>query len=116
MTKRQHEPELKAQVVAALLTGQSIDAVAETYRIPRSTVGGWSAALNRDNLISDTKKEAIGDLILAYLTTALETLSIQAKAFADREWLKQQSASEVAVLHGVLADKTIRLLEALVAE
>jgi len=116
MSRTVYEPEQKAAVIAALLTGQSINSVAKEYKVPKSTVGGWSQNLDRTDLVPDTKKEAIGDLILVYLSTALETLSIQAQAFADREWLKQQSASELAVLHGVLADKTIRLLEALVAE
>lgn len=41
------------------------------------------------------------------------TLREQVKVFRDPNWLKQQSASEAAVLHGVIADKQIRLLEAL---
>ena len=35
--------------------------------------------------------------------------------FGDPEWLKKQSAGELAVLHGVAVDKGIRLLEALEA-
>ncbi len=59
------------------------------------------------------KKEAIGELLVKYLETNLRTLAAQSAVFADEEWLKKQSASEVAVLHGVIIDKTVRLLEAL---
>ena len=58
-------------------------------------------------------RERIGALIVDYLEQALETLSAQARTFADESWLRKQDASELAVLHGVLADKTIRILEAL---
>ncbi len=33
--------------------------------------------------------------------------------FRDEDWLYKQDASELTVLHGVVSDKTIRLLEAL---
>jgi hypothetical protein len=60
-----------------------------------------------------TKRERIGDLLLEYLETNLETLKAQQVVFRDETWLKQQSASELAILHGVSADKALRLLEGL---
>lgn len=59
------------------------------------------------------KKEAIGDLLVQYLETNLRTLKAQSEVFADPEWLKEQSASEATMLHGVITDKTVRLLEAM---
>ena len=59
------------------------------------------------------KKEAIGDLLVQYLETNLKTLKAQSDVFADPEWIRQQDASEMAILHSVLTDKTVRLLEAL---
>ncbi len=59
------------------------------------------------------KKKKKGVLLLAYLAVTLETLSRQAAFFADEGWLRVQDASTVAVLCGVLADKAVRLLEAL---
>ncbi len=61
----------------------------------------------------NAKKKEIGELILGYLAVSLSTLKKQAAFFADEKWLRKQDASSVAVLHGVLADKVIRLLEAL---
>lgn len=112
--RQSYSEETKAAVMTALLTGQSISQVAAAYRIPEGTVKRWSAAA-RDQLepVRSAKKERIGTLLLAYLETALETLEKQVKIFADEEWLKKQPASELAVLHGVVADKSIRLLEAL---
>ena len=115
--KRSPKPysaDLKAAVMAALLSGQSIGQVARDYHLPKGTVSNWK---NRpSSLKNGTQKSDIGDLVLKYLRTNLEALSAQAEMFKDRTWLSQQSASEVAVLHGVMTDKAIRLLEAMSGE
>lgn len=114
--RREYSDEVKAAVMAALMAGQSISSVAADYRIPEGTVKRWSAA-NREQLepVRSAKRERIGDLLIEYLELNLEALKAQARVFADAEWIKGQAASEVAVLHGVVADKGIRLLEALAA-
>ncbi len=111
-----YSDETKAQVFAALLTGQSVRYVAKEFNIPVGTIKAWkSYRANGHNMavVTTQKKEAIGDLILIYLNELFTTLHKQMKVFADEEWLKQQSAGEAAILHGVIADKGIRLLEAL---
>ena len=116
MAKRVYSDETKAAVMAALLAGQSASSLAREYRIPEGTVKSWqSREVNgsRVAIVATQKKEQIGELIVNYLGELLVTLHAQQKVFQDEKWLKQQSASEVAVLHGVLADKGIRLLEAL---
>lgn len=111
-----YSDETKAQVFAALLTGQSVRYVAKEFGIPVGTIKAWkSYRANGHNMavVTTEKKQAIGDLILIYLNELFITLHAQMKVFANEEWLKQQSAGEVAILHGVIADKGIRLLEAL---
>lgn len=102
--------------MASLLTGQSVGSVAKEYNIPRGTVANWSAKVHQSGLtnVSNTKKgEQIGDLILDYLGENLRSLTLQAKSFSNPEWLRKQTASDAAVLHGVMTDKAIRLIEAL---
>ncbi|MCB9172334.1 MAG: hypothetical protein H6637_05360 [Ardenticatenales bacterium] len=101
--------------MAALLTGQSVSSVAKEYAIPRGTVAGWSAKVNDAGVsaVSNTKKEEIGDLLIAYLRASLAALKVQVEHFSDKAWLTRQTASDLAVLHGVQTDKAIRLLEAL---
>ena len=101
--------ETKAAVLAALLTGQSINSVAREYSIPKGTISNWK---NRGVPNLDAKKD-IGELLIGYLEANLETLRAQVETFRDPAWLKKQTASDAAVLHGVLTDKAIRLLEAL---
>jgi transposase-like protein len=114
---RSYTEEQRAAVMAALLTGQSINAVAREYRIPKGTVSRWNqekgAILSGGPKDTDIKKAQMGELLLDYLGEALRTLRKQVRAVGDENYIKQQPASEIAVLHGVIADKTIRLLEAL---
>lgn len=110
--RREYSPEEKAAVMAALLAGQSVSQAAATYRIPRGTIAAWSGEVRRMQTDPNTKKD-IGDLLVRYLESNLQALTAQMEVFSDRKWLEKQSASEVGVLHGILADKAIRLLEAL---
>jgi transposase-like protein len=107
-----HSDYTRAAVLAALLTGQSISEVAAEYEIPEGTVKRWSAERNEVQLVDPEKKAQIGDLIAVLLERNLRTLTAQATLFADETWLRKQDASGVAVLYGVLMDKTVRILDA----
>jgi len=106
---KHHPPEVKAAAMAALLAGQGTAEVARAYKLPESTVSRWKAKARKEAGRSDD----VGALLLDYLTENLETLRSQARTFRDEAWLKKQSAADAAVLHGVMTDKAVRLLEAL---
>lgn len=114
----EYQPEVKAAVMAALLTGQSVSSVARDYEIPKGTVSGWKKkAFDEVDGVGDdtTQKNEIGDLLMEYLGANLRSLKVQAEHFGDKTWLASQPADSLAVLHGVQTDKAIRLLEALTA-
>lgn len=118
MARRTYPDELKASVMASLLTGQSINVVAEKYNIPKGTVARWASternAMRGDNtMVTAGQRERIGELIIDNVEAMLDTTKDMLNVCKDKEWLKEQSASEVAVLYGVISDKTYRLLEAL---
>ena len=115
MNGKAHSVETKAAVMAALLAGQAASEIARKYNISEGTVRSWKArqAGHPVASVATRSREQIGDLIVNYLEELLVTLHAQQKVFQDEKWLRQQSASEIAVLHGVLADKGFRLLEAL---
>jgi len=111
-----HDDETRAQVMGALLQGQSIDQAAEAYSIPRSTVARWrkkAHGLLGELDAGGTDVQDIGSALLAYLRAGLEAVRKQQDVFSDPTWLRKQSASELAVLHGVQVDKLVRLLTAL---
>lgn len=113
-TRKQYDEQVKAAVMAALLAGQSVSSVAREYKLPKGTVSSWKRQAHREvDNASTQKKDEIGDLLLDYLTASLRTLKAQVEVFGDKTWLTKQPASELAVLHGVITDKAVRLLEGL---
>jgi transposase-like protein len=108
-----HSDEVRAQVIAALLTGQGVTEVAEQYRLPHSTVSRLKSQI-QDKLdeLGRKKKRDFGEKLAEYLEANLNALTAQAKAVSDPAYIKKQAAHELATLHGVMADKGIRLLEA----
>ena len=99
--------------MAALLAGQSMSQVAEAYSLPLGTIKSWSARLRKLQPVEpENGRPSIEELLGTFLEETLITLSVQARHFRDPDWLAKQSASELAVLHGVETDKAVRLLEA----
>lgn len=113
MARRNYSEETKAAAMSALLAGQSVSEVAKKYEIPVGTVKGWRSKAGADQPVPTLKKTKIGELLVEYLETNLATLRVQSEKFGDPSWIEKQPASEMAVLHGVMADKTVRILEAL---
>jgi transposase-like protein len=109
---RHHSDEIKSAVMAALLAGQGVNEVAKQYNVPKQTVSYLKAKLDEKLGQSGLKRE-IGTLVMELLETKLETLKAIALAISKPDYLQKQSASEVAVLYGVLADKSFRILTAM---
>ncbi len=126
-----HPSDVRAAVLAALLSGQRVSEVAASFKLPLPTVKSWWQRWGRKNRVphqaedvhpdasgastATEKRQELGDLVMAYLRANLETLAAQQKVFRDPEWIRKQPAESIAVLHGVCLDKAIRLLEALEA-
>lgn len=119
MSRNNYSDKTKTAVMAALLEGQSAAQVAEDYNIPVGTIHSWKNRQENANAedyarIASEKRERIADLIIELLSSHLEAATSIIKAVADdEEYIKNQSASEVAVLLGVINDKAFRMLEAL---
>lgn len=117
---REYSPEVKAQVMAALLSGQSPSSVAKEFGIPRGTVAAWQTR-KVDAIVegvatgaAQKKQDEINELVLDLLVAQLKSQISMADHAGNKEWLFGQDASAVAMLMGVGNDKLIRLLQALV--
>jgi transposase-like protein len=110
-----YSDELRAQVLSKLLEGQSVSSVARDFKIGKATVLGWrkDAGLNGHTPVGSEKRAELGELVLGYLRENLATLKVQAEILRDKAYLQKQPAESLAVLHGVMFDKAVRLLEAL---
>lgn len=115
MRGKKHSDEVQAQVMAALLAGQGVNEIAESYSLPESTIREWRETLNSEQFaeLRAKKGERIEELLFNYLTANLAALEAQAKVVSESEYITKQPADSLAVLHGVMADKSIRLLEAI---
>jgi len=93
-------------------------AVAAKYGIKPATVRSWKrrdlpVIVESLQQIATVKKARIGALALEYLEANFNAQIAQAYVTSDPNYINRQPAGELAILHGVLADKSIRLLEAL---
>jgi len=97
----------------------SPSAVAAKHGIKRATIYKWlereKPLIGPDALsnVVELKKGRIGALAMEYLEANLNAQIAQAYVTSDPNYINRQPAGELAILHGVLADKSIRLLEAL---
>lgn len=114
MRGKAHSDEVKAQVMASLLQGQGVTEVATQYSLDKSVVSRWRQQIPAEELqrLATEKKDEFGELVAAYLREVLLTLSVQVRHARDPNWLKGQDAAGLGVLHGILTDKAIRILEA----
>ena len=87
-------------------------AVAAKYDVPLGTLKTWQREYE---IVHDpsVKRGRIEMLAITYLEANLQALTAQAYIASQPEYLDRQPAGELAILHGVMADKSLRLLEAL---
>lgn len=97
--------------MAALLAGQGVTEIAAQYSIHVRVIQRWRK--EQLSQVVAQKQERIVSSVLDYLGELFTTLKEQQKVFRDPSYLKKQSAAENATLHGVLADKGFRGLDAL---
>lgn len=114
--RREYDEATKAAVMAALLAGQGVTEIAEKYKINPATIRSWKSRQQNGETVATVateKRQRIGDLILEGLEAQLMATKAMADVFADKDWIRKQEASQVAILFGVISDKTYRILEAL---
>jgi transposase-like protein len=109
-----HPETKRARAIAALLLGAGVMEVARDLDLPESSIRNWKRTLTPEQIaeINARKGQRLDDLVFDYLQENLTTLRAQSKLLRDESYVTKQPASEMATLHGVMADKTIRLLEA----
>jgi len=108
--RRYADEERAAALADIVLLGTG--AVAAKYGIPLGTLKTWQQEYQ---IVHDpsVKKSRIEALAMNYLEASLQALSAQAYVISKPEYIERQSAGELAILHGVVADKAVRLLDAL---
>ena len=117
MRGKKHKPEIMAAVMAALLAGQGVAAVARQYKLDSGLVSRWKQKIPQEKLqqVAEEKRDEFAELLVDALRSILKSLKVSADAIRSTEgwaWVRQHSPAEFATLIGVLTDKGFRLLEA----
>jgi transposase-like protein len=110
-----HPAQLRAEAVAAVLAGQALADVARRYGIAKGTLGNWLAERDVGTIgTPDAHNEPdLGELIYGLIQDHIQALSAQLQAASRPEWLRQQSAADLAQLLGAERDTLLRLLAGL---
>jgi transposase-like protein len=105
-----HPPELRAQVVAAVLAGESISEVARRFGVDKSSVIRWSAAMQPVEPSVARTREALSELIWDAVVETLKSLIARAAVTGQADWIEKQSAADLAQLGGTEWDRIIRMV------
>ncbi len=108
--RRYTDEERAAAIADVILLGPG--ATAAKYAVPLGTLKTWQREYE---IVHDPsiKKGRIEILAMTYLEASLQALTAQAYVISQPEYIERQPAGELAILHGVVADKAVRLLDAL---
>lgn len=108
-----HSSQKRAAAIADLLTGETVSEVAARHNLNKSVVSRWKARIPAGELqrVATKKGEQLDEAVFGCVRGNLESLTAQAKATSDREWIMKQPARDLAMLHGVMFDKSFRILE-----
>lgn len=113
----QTPPEVQAQIIAALLSGQFLTdtEVATATGVSKPTVSRIKRQIPSEFLsqVDHRKKDQISALVIEFLEEALRSQKRIDEVTLSREWLFEQDAASIATFYGVKADKLIRFLEAI---
>lgn len=113
---KQTDDPVRAAVIAALLAGQGVSQIARELKLSKATVSRIKNSVAPKHLeqVETEKRDKITSLIESHLETALTSANeLAKKAASNKTWFAKQSASDIAVLFGVLSDKAFRILEAI---
>lgn len=113
-----HDLATRKAALADLAAGEGVAATARKFGVDEATVRRWrdqafGSKAPHATALTPARQADLGEEVFGYLEDCLTTLRHQLVVFGDAAWLKKQNAHDAAILHGVIADKTVRLLAAL---
>lgn len=109
-----HDDEVRAQVMGALLAGEAVNVVARRYNLDKSVVSRIKSSIPSGKLQQIATERQIGiDELLAQTLQAQLKLQLRiAEVASEPEYIRTQSAGDLAKLLEVSQTHAIRLLEA----
>lgn len=124
MARKRYDAKTKARAVALVHTGEAIADAARKCGVSPATLRSWlhrdaglkpGAALQRScngATVQKTDEPPLQDLIAGFVRATFAMMTNQALVAGDPEYIKKQNPAELGVLSGILADKSVRVVEA----
>lgn len=117
------DPEILAQVEAALIAGQTLASVSRLYGLPKTTVQSIRNRMtsrvseltdsnrpNEDRTILPTR--SLDDLLTSVLEDNLKALQMIARTAQNERYINGQTAAAIAALYEKIATFSVQLLSA----
>lgn len=114
--KRPHRGDAqKAAVIALLLEGCTPTEIQKRLKVPESTARNYRRELTADQLTKLNEKRAgrLDDMIFEHLDANFTAMRAIAQHVQSPRYIQRQDADALAVLFGVINDKSVRILDAL---
>jgi len=105
-----HNPELRAEAVAAVAAGESLTTVAKRFGIGKATVERWYREDGPVQPSHARTREELGALVYDTVVETLLALTARARVTGSPDWIEKQSAGELAALAAADWDRVIRVL------
>lgn len=109
-TGRPHPSDVRVRVVAEIMAGDSITAVAKRHKIPTSTAKTWWAEDRPDEPTSVRTRERMVDELYDCSYECFEGIRATARLLQDPTWARTQEAAGLAALVAALGDRSLRML------
>jgi len=106
------DTEITSLVRGALLAGMSCIDCARTYNISKSSVSRIKARMEAEELINaDKVTQNLDELLIASLNKHLNALNTIAEVATEKDYLRNQKANDLALLHEQINNHIVRLFQ-----
>jgi len=111
---RQISDEIRAQVIAELLTGAGVNETARKYQLGAKTVSRIKNEIAPEQLtqLDTEKRNRIDDLLLDSVATHLAALDRIANYVSQPEYIAHKEPQHIAALYREIKDTPLSILEA----
>ena len=120
MARASYSAEVRQAVLAAVATGTPVAELAQRFGVPEGTIYSWlsrgeakgEAFASLARLAKEESGEELGTKLYAHLNDQLTTLAELSRIFRSEDWLRKQSAADLAALYSQISDRAFQLVSA----
>lgn len=111
------EEDIKNDVIAMIVAGEKPADIVRATGVSFATVTRYKQSLPQEvwDKLSEEKYLRLQDKITDHLESSLDAMSGILQQFDDESWRSTQDAQGLATAYGIIADKSVRIIEGIEA-